>query len=355
MKSLYIHIPFCKQKCLYCDFNSYSNADKLINDYVIALKKEIQSYSFNAYKTIYFGGGTPSYINEKSIIELLNCVDYKKAEEITIEVNPGTVTKEKLKYYIENGINRLSIGLQATQESILKEIGRIHKLEDFEKTYAWAREVGFKNISVDLMFGLPNQKLKDVEESLDFIIKTNPEHVSCYSLILHENIFKNLPEDEEEREMYYLIIDRLKEAGYEHYEISNFAKTGYESKHNLVYWNQGEYVGAGAGASSYIDNKRYTNVANINKYIENYEDRTIEEEQNEENKEREYIILKLRLIDGIDIKEMNEKFNIDVCEKYKDQIEKMKKLELLECTNSNIRLTKKGLDLANVVWQEFLL
>lgn len=355
MKSLYIHIPFCKQKCLYCDFNSYSNADKLINDYVIALKKEIQSYSFNAYKTIYFGGGTPSYIDEKSIIEILNCVDYKKAEEITIEVNPGTVTKEKLRTYIENGINRLSIGLQATQDSILKEIGRIHTLEDFEKTYNMAREIGFKNISIDLMFGLPNQTLKDVEESLDFIIKINPEHVSCYSLILHENIFNNLPEDEEEREMYYLIINKLKEAGYEHYEISNFAKPGYESKHNLVYWNQGEYVGAGAGASSYIDKTRYTNVANINKYIENYEDRTIEEVQNNDDKEREYIILKLRLINGINIEEMNEKFNINVCEKYKEQIEKMEKLELLEITNGKIRLTSKGLDLANIVWGEFLL
>ena len=354
MKSLYIHIPFCKQKCLYCDFNSYSNADKLINDYVIALKNEIQSYSFNAYKTIYFGGGTPSYIDEKSIIDILNCVDYKKAEEITIEVNPGTVTKEKLRSYIENGINRLSIGLQATQDNILKEIGRIHTLEDFEKTYIMAREVGFKNISVDLMFGLPNQALKDVEESLDFIIKINPEHVSCYSLILHENIFNNLPEDEEEREMYYLIINKLKEAGYEHYEISNFAKPGYESKHNLVYWNQGEYVGVGAGASSYIDNKRYTNVTNINKYITNYGDRIIEEIQSADDKEREYIILKLRLIDGINIEEMNEKFNINVCEKYKEQIEKMKKLELLEYNDKKIRLTKKGLDLANVVWQEFL-
>ena len=354
MKSLYIHIPFCKQKCLYCDFNSYSNADKLINDYVIALKNEIQSYSFNAYKTIYFGGGTPSYIDEKHIIDILNCLDYKKAEEITIEVNPGTVTKEKLSSYIENGINRLSIGLQATQDSILKEIGRIHTLEDFEKTYIMAREVGFENISVDLMFGLPDQTLKDVEESLDFIIKINPEHVSCYSLILHENIFNNLPEDEEEREMYYLIINKLKEAGYEHYEISNFAKPGYESKHNLVYWNQGEYVGAGAGASSYIDNKRYTNVANINKYIANYEDRTIEEVQNEDDKEREYIILKLRLIDGINIEEMNEKFNINVCEKYKEQIEKMEKLELLEIINGKIRLTSKGLDLANIVWEEFL-
>ena len=354
MKSLYIHIPFCKHRCYYCDFNSYSNIDNLIDDYMIALKKEIQSYSFSEYKTIYFGGGTPSYVDERKIVEILKLIDYKTAEEVTIEVNPGTVNKEKLQYYIDNGINRLSIGLQATQNDILKAIGRIHTLQEFEKTFLDAREVGFKNISVDLMFGLPNQTLEDVNESLEYIIKLKPEHISCYSLILHQKIFDNLPSDEDEREMYYLIIDKLREAGYKHYEISNFAKPGYESKHNLVYWNQGEYVGAGAGASSYIDNKRYSNVSNIKEYINNYDNRTIEEIQSEEDKEREYIILKLRLIEGINIEEINEKFNINACEKYKEQIEKLMKIALLEKDEKKIRLTKKGLDLANVVWQEFI-
>ena len=354
MKLLYIHIPFCKQKCCYCDFNSYSNKENLIDEYVIALKKEIQSYSFDEYKTIYFGGGTPSYINERHIEDILNCINYKNAEEITLEVNPGTVSKEKLKSYLESGVNRLSIGLQATQDEILKNIGRIHTLKEFEDTFFSAREAGFKNISVDLMFGLPNQTLNNVKESLEYIIKLNPEHVSCYSLILHNDIFENLPTDEEERKMYREIVNKLKEAGYIHYEISNFAKPTYESKHNLVYWNQGEYVGVGAGASSYIDKKRYTNVNSISEYIKDFKNRTIEEVQDNDTQEREYIILKTRLIDGIKIEEINRKFEIDFCEKYKMQIEKMLKYELLEKTNGRIRLTTKGLDLANVVWEEFV-
>ncbi len=355
MKSLYIHIPFCKQKCYYCDFNSYSNKENLIEEYVIALKKEIQSYSFNAYKTIYFGGGTPSYIDEKYIIDILSSVNHKETEEITIEVNPGTVSKEKLKAYIENGINRLSIGLQATQNDILKNIGRIHTLEEFEKTYKDARDAGFKNISVDLMFGLPNQTLDNVKESLEYLIKLNPEHISCYSLILHNDIFKNLPSDEEERKMYHEIVKTLKEAGYIHYEISNFAKPTFESKHNLVYWNQGEYVGVGAGASSYIDKKRYSNVNSISKYINDFRNRTIEEIQDKEAQEREYIILKTRLIDGLKIEEINKKFEIDICKKYKTQLDKMIKYGLLEKTSdSRIKLTSRGLDLANVVWEEFV-
>lgn len=354
MKSLYVHIPFCKQKCYYCDFNSYSNKENLINEYIIALKNEIQSYSFNRYKTIYFGGGTPSYIEAEKIIEILNCVDYKYAKEITIEVNPGTVSKEKLKYYIENGINRLSIGLQATQDDILKSIGRIHTLKEFEKTFLDARNVGFKNISVDLMFGLPNQTLKNIKESLSYVINMNPEHISCYSLILHEKIFDNLPDDEEERKMYYEIVRCLKEAKYNHYEISNFAKSGFESKHNLVYWNQEEYIGVGAGASSYLNKTRYTNVANLSEYIRNFENRIVEEVQDKETQEREYIILKLRLIEGINIEEINKKFNIDVLEKYKKPIEKMVNYNLLEKINGTLRLTKKGLDFANVVWEEFV-
>lgn len=164
-------------------------------------------------------------------------------KEITLELNPGTITKDKLETYLNCGINRLSIGLQATQNSILKEIGRIHTLEEFEDTYYLARKVGFKNISIDLMIGLPNQSLKDVKDSIDYILKINPEHISCYSLILHSDIYENLPTDELEREMYHYVVDKLKENGYIHYEISNFAKEGKESKHNLAYWNQEEYIG----------------------------------------------------------------------------------------------------------------
>jgi len=369
MKSLYVHIPFCKQKCLYCDFNSYSGKEKLIDSYCEALKKELQSYSFHEFQTVYFGGGTPSIIPAEKIEEILKLVTCKG--EITLELNPGTITEEKLIKYKNAGINRLSIGLQATQDSILKEIGRIHTLKEFEQAFQMARKVGFDNINVDLMFGLPDQTLKDVKESVDYLIKLNPEHISCYSLILHEPIFQNLPDDKEEREMYYLIQKRLKEVGYEQYEVSNFAKNGKESKHNLCYWNQEEYLGIGAGASSYINNKRYTNENKIETYIEKINQNeiwyTIEEEQDFETKIREYMILRLRLLKGVSKEAVYQKFGVDVLIYFKKEIEKMKKLHLLEVVEETIkissdiqpkdvwiRLTEKGLDFANIVWEEFV-
>ena len=360
MKSLYIHIPFCKQKCLYCDFNSYSGKENLIKEYIIALKKEIQSYNFDELKTVYFGGGTPSIVPAKYIKEIMNLVNCNG--EITLELNPGTINDEKLKIYKEAGINRLSIGLQAAQNSILKEIGRIHTFEDFDNAFKMAREAGFDNINVDLMFGLPNQTLKEVENSLDYLIKINPEHISCYSLILHNDIFKNLPSDEEEREMYYLTIKKLTEAGYVHYEISNFAKPNKESKHNLCYWNQEEYAGVGAGASSYMNGKRYTNELNIEKYIKkvnkNEQWYEIEEIQDENAKIREYMILRLRLLEGVNAQEFFEKFGIDVCEKFEKEIKRMQEKDLLKVIeipgDGSIVLTKKGLDFANIVWEEFV-
>lgn len=352
MKSLYIHIPFCAQKCWYCDFNSYSGKDALIKEYMVALNKEIQSYSLNDLKTIYFGGGTPSYIDEKYIDKTLKLCKFNNAE-ITLEINPGTVTKEKLKEYLNSGINRISIGLQTTQNEILKDIGRIHTIEDFENSYFLARKLGFKNISVDLMFGLPNQTIENVKESVEYILKINPEHISCYSLILHKKTSRKLPSDEEEREMYHYIVKELKEAGYEHYEISNFAKPGFMSAHNLVYWNQEEYVGVGAGASSYVNNVRYTNVRDLKQYINGAKPK-IEEVQNDEDKLREYIILQLRLTKGLNIDVANKKFNVDIEKKFKQEIDKMIKLKLLEQVNEYIRLTEKGLDLANIVWEEFI-
>lgn len=326
--------------------------DNLICDYMLALKREVQSYSFDELKTIYFGGGTPSYISANYIKEILDILNYKNAE-ITLEVNPGTVSKEKLQMYLEAGINRLSIGLQATQNEILKEIGRIHTIEEFDSVYYLARKVGFKNISVDLMFGLPHQTLENVKESVEYLLKISPEHISCYSLILHNDTDKKLPTEDEEREMYHYIVKMLKEAGYIHYEISNFAKPNYESKHNLVYWNQEEYVGVGAGASSYLNDVRYTNEPDIKKYISQNK-RIIEEEQNLEGKLREYIILKLRLIEGVNIEVADQKFGVNILEKFKKEILKMKNYKLLETVNNNMRLTQKGLDLANVVWEEFI-
>ncbi len=356
MKSVYVHIPFCKQKCLYCDFNSYDKKEKIISNYFEALLKEIKMSGLKEeLNTIYLGGGTPSFVDVKYIENVMYILP--KANEITIEINPGTIDEEKLLVYKSIGINRISIGLQATQNNILKEIGRIHTLADFEEAYKLARKVGFDNINVDLMHGLPNQKIKDFMESVDYVVELNPEHISCYSLILHGNIFKNLPTNEEEREMYYYAKNKLKQNNYIHYEISNFAKVGKESKHNLVYWNQEEYIGYGAGASSYQNSERYTNISNLEKYINginnNESVKIIEEIQDFENKLNEYIILKLRLIKGININEINQKFKINVLDKYKEKFEKLKKLNLINIDNY-IYLTDKGLDLANIVWEEFV-
>lgn len=366
MKSAYIHIPFCARKCLYCDFNSFEDKQNLIEYYIDALIKEIKRYDIKELETIYIGGGTPSFIEAKHISRILSILPLKNASEITIEVNPGTVDYNKLIEYKNAGINRISIGLQTTNNEILKEIGRIHTLEEFENAYNLVREVGFENVNVDLMFGLPDQDLDIFKESIEYLIKLNPEHISSYSLILHEKIFSNLPNDEEEREMYHYLVKRLKEAGYKHYEISNFSKKGFESKHNMAYWKQKEYYGFGAGASSYLDGKRCTNILNLNEYIEKIksgkEVSIVEEEESLDSKINEYMMLGLRLIDGINIKEVNEKFGIDVLERYKESLSKLINLGLIELQHSDrdfgakgyIVLTAKGLDLANVVWEEFV-
>lgn len=355
MKSIYIHIPYCKQKCLYCDFNSYSNKETTIEKYFEALKKEIKAYKIENLDTIYFGGGTPSFVDSKYIKEIIELLP--KAKEVTLELNPGTVDEEKFIAYKKMGVNRLSIGLQAIQKDILKEIGRIHTLKDFEEAFNLARKTGFDNINVDLMHGLPKQSLQDFKDSVDYLVNLSPEHISCYSLILHNDIFKNLPTEEDERRMYYYAKEKLKENGYNHYEISNFAKARKESKHNMVYWNQEEYIGIGAGASSYINNVRYTNIASIEEYIKrinnNESVNIIEEKQDFEAKISEYMILKLRLIKGINIEEANQKFKLDITKKYEKQLKKLEKLELIKIDN-NIYLTEKGLDLANIVWEEFI-
>ena len=273
---IYIHIPFCKQKCYYCDFVSYANKEEKIQEYIECLQKEIEmeseKYKNEEYEitTIYIGGGTPSFIDASYIERIINTIkqNYKLYEnpEITIEVNPGTINEEKIKKYKDIGINRISIGLQTTKDNLLKQIGRIHTYEEFLNCYKIVKKIGIDNINVDLMLGLPNQTLEDLKESLIEVINLKPNHISLYSLILEENtilekmVSKNmtkLPEEDLEREMYWTTKNILEENGYIHYEISNFSKKGYESKHNLNCWGQKEYLGFGVAAHSYIKNKRY--------------------------------------------------------------------------------------------------
>ncbi len=383
---IYVHIPFCKQKCRYCDFKSYVGKENLIEQYMKWVKYELTEVgdgnkldyeqgrdNLAIINTIYIGGGTPSFIESKYIVEIMDIIKSHYTlvgnPEITIEVNPGTVTEKKLQDYIECGINRISIGLQATQKDLLKQLGRIHTYEEFEETYMLARKVGFKNINVDLMIGLPNQSIKDVEDSINKITKYNPEHVSVYSLIVEEgtplchdieNKKQILPEEEIERQMYWKVKEELEKQGYIHYEISNFAKKGFESKHNMNCWSQEEYIGIGVAAHSYTNNVRYSNVDTIEEYIKNYENDTetdnfiFHEKQNKESKMKEYMMLGLRKIEGIQIKEFKRIFGENPIYLYRKELEKLVNEELIEIDGDNIKLTKKGLDFANLVWGEFI-
>lgn len=370
---IYVHIPFCKRKCYYCDFISYTNKDDKIEEYVEAVKKEIELQKIRSeITTIYIGGGTPSYIESKYIIEIMEEICKKNVSnnaEITIEVNPGTVTIEKLKDYKKCGINRLSIGLQSVQDELLKQIGRIHNFEQFLETYKMARKVGFKNINVDLMLGLPTQRIKDLRESLEKVLELQPEHISVYSLIVEDGtpiankIEKGemqLPEEELERNMYWYVKNTLELNGYKHYEISNFAKKGYESKHNMNCWNQKEYIGIGAAAHSYRDITRYSNTEKIEEYIRNVKNeklernRIIHEIQKEDDMKKEYMLLGLRKIDGVQISKFKAKFGDNPIYLFRNELKKLSDEKLINVDDNNIRLTNRGIDLANLVWEEFV-
>lgn len=388
---IYIHIPFCKHKCYYCDFISFENKNKNIEQrYIHSIKKEIDKYFENPnfleqynITTIYIGGGTPSYINSKYIIEILELLKEKLKEnktifdniEKTIEINPGTVDEKKLRDYKNAQINRLSIGLQSTNNKILKEIGRIHNFEEFLETYNIAKKVGFDNINIDLMIGLPGQTITDIHKSLEQIILLNPNHVSVYSLIVEEEtpIAKLIQngtlkeiDEETERNMYWYVKNKLELNRYIHYEISNFAKKGKESKHNLNCWEQKEYIGIGVAAHSYLNNIRYTNANNIDEYInkmntlDNIDIRKIEgiyqveEIQNDEEKKKEYMLLGLRKIQGIQISEFKAKYVDNPLFIYRKEIQKLVDEQLLIVDGDFIRLTSRGIDLANLVWEEFV-
>ena len=370
---IYIHIPFCIKKCEYCDFVSYCNKKEYVPQYINALKKEIKNNINKEYKitTIYIGGGTPSSIEENYIADIIETIKLNMNEEnlkdfenieVTIEVNPGTVNKEKLQVYKKIGINRLSIGLQETHNELLKSIGRIHTYEEFIKTYNLARKIGFNNINVDLMIALPNQTIQDIKENLEKITKLNPEHISVYSLILEEGTpFYNkynenkikLPDEELERNMYWYVKNTLENNGYMHYEISNFSKKGFESKHNMNCWNQEEYLGFGVAAHSYNYRIRYSNTNSIEEYIKG-SNKIIHEEQTLEDMQKEYMLLGLRKIEGINIQKFKNKFAQNPIFIFKEQLNKLVYEELIIVDGNEIKLTNKGLDLANIVWEEFV-
>lgn len=370
---IYIHIPFCKSKCYYCDFISFTNQCDQIESYIQKVLQEMQQYDIRNCNvtTIYIGGGTPSFIDEKYIKQILEELKRKLIEnktkweeiETTIEINPGTVTKKKLEEYKMLGINRISIGLQSTNDVLLKQIGRIHNYQQFLEAYQLVEEVGFKNINMDLIIGLPNQNIQDIKQTLTEIQRLNPNHVSVYSLVVEEGTKieelihsgkLQLPDEELERQMYWYVKNTLELNGYKHYEISNFAKEGKESKHNLNCWEQKEYIGLGAGAHSYLDGVRYSNSVFKELKEWNFIDKKIEEKQTLEDKKKEYMLLGLRKIEGVSIQKFKEKYRDNPVFLYRQELAKLVEEGLIQIDGDFIRLTNKGIDLANLVWEEFV-
>jgi oxygen-independent coproporphyrinogen-3 oxidase len=370
---LYIHIPFCKMKCHYCDFPSYSGKEGLMIDYAKALSEEIEvSCQDKIISTIFIGGGTPTYlciegweIIEKSI-KKLNRIE--EGFEFTIEGNPKTFNEEQLKIFKDMGVNRISMGLQAVQQCHLKSLGRIHSLEDFKHSYEMLRNFGFNNINVDLMFGLPNQSLNQWKETLTQVVELNPEHISCYSLIIEEgtrffDLYEKdkliLPSEEVERNMYAEAINFLTSKGYHQYEISNFAKDKLECKHNKIYWNLENYIGCGSSSHSYVNGQRYRNEEKITPYIMDIKSKksaVVERNTNSLKDDiEEFMFLGLRKIEGISVEEFSRRFNISIFEKYNDVINKYINLNLLNLEGNRLYLTKRGIEISNQIMADFIL
>ena len=376
---LYIHIPFCVKKCAYCDFLSGPAKDEEIKEYVNALCMEIESYQEMSKEylvdSIFFGGGTPSILEETQITQIItsirNVFEIKQEAEITIECNPGTVTKQKLSTYKSLGINRLSFGLQSTDNEELKKLGRIHTYKEFLNNFHLARELGFNNINVDIMSALPGQTLESYCKTLNEIIQINPEHISAYSLILEEDTpfykmygedgkYKDLiPSEEVDRLMYHETKRLLKAAGYERYEISNYAKEGYACRHNVGYWKRREYLGIGLGASSLINGERYHIDNELTNYLEGCRNpqglrKDIQRLTKKEEIE-EFMFLGLRLVEGIKKSEFNNIFHEKIEDIYQNEISKLSDENLIDVDKEKIYLTELGFDLSNQVFTEFLL
>ncbi|MCI1930701.1 MAG: radical SAM family heme chaperone HemW [Clostridia bacterium] len=373
--SIYIHIPFCVKKCLYCDFPSFAGCENIYDDYVSALCSEISDnasvFSDCEIKTIFIGGGTPTVLSCKNIGKIMDSIIEKynvsNDAEITSEANPETVDFKKLSEMRSMYINRLSMGVQAWQDRLLKKLGRIHTRETFVANFNEARRAGFKNINCDLMFSLPSQTMDDWEETLENVLKLKPEHISAYSLIIEDGTpFKkmfdegclNPIDDDIDRKMYYLCKEMLSDKGYKQYEISNFAKPGFECRHNCVYWQTQEYVGFGLAAHSYFNGKRFHNTLDMKKYIEAkgsfnklHEDIEI---LSEKEKIEEFMFMGLRMNRGIEKEEFKNRFNFEIDDIYKNELCKLKEEKLINENNGRIFLTEYGMDVSNYVFEEFI-
>lgn len=372
---LYIHIPFCVRKCNYCDFLSFPVSREVQESYMAALFSEIagcaEQYREYEVTSVFIGGGTPSVVEEKHIVRLMELIRarYRLQEnaEVTMEVNPGTADEEKLRSYYRAGINRLSIGLQSAKDEELQRLGRIHTYAQFQETYEAARAVGFQNVNVDVMSALPGQSLASYRETLRRLLALTPqpEHISAYSLIVEEGTpfaeweaqgCLNVPDEDTEREMYEETKRILGEAGFGRYEISNYAKAGYACRHNVGYWRRVNYVGFGIGASSLVENKRFSNDNSLPKYLETpLECRSEIQYLTVPEQMEEFMFLGLRMTAGVSEKEFAECFGQGLSEVYGNVIEENIVKGLLCYREGRLALTQKGLDVSNYVMAQFLL
>ena len=368
---LYIHIPFCQKKCHYCDFLTFIGHDEMIEKYVKYLNKEIEMYESSNFvlDTVYIGGGTPSYLDDYLIISILDklketfIIDQKC--EITIEMNPESVTEKKIQSYLEAGINRFSMGVQSFDNEVLKIMGRLHNRQTVIEKLDIMQKLGCDNISIDMMMANPKQDIEILKNDLEIASSLDIQHISYYSLILKEHthfeIWFNegkieLYDPKEEREMYHLVTNTLRDKGFNQYEISSFSKTGFESFHNQKYWNLKNYLGVGMGASANINLIRTTNTRSFEEYfdfIDNGEFPIVESEELDlDTREKEYLMLNLRMLKGFEIEDINQKFNIDFMDKYKNLIKKYSENGVLEVSKNLVKFTEYGIDNGNLFFRD---
>ena len=371
--SVYIHIPFCATKCYYCAFNTYTFHKEQAKAYLQALRTEIALYASETepLQTIFIGGGTPSILSADTLTQLFTDIHQHfritSDAEITVECNPGTVDTEKLSVMQDNGVNRLSFGLQAMQDEILKQLGRIHTVAEFLQSYRLARDAGFENINIDLIFALPEQTMDVWQRTLNEVITLEPDHISAYNLVMEETTpfyeswqagELHLPTEDTEADMFQYTIETLTMHGYEHYEICNFAKPNRHARHNLVYWDNQSCIGLGAGAWGYVNGVRYSNIRGIAPYIKQFSDRNKPIANTERltghAEKAETLMLALRKREGISLEAYQDRFGEEIEVAFRSIVKKWMDLGLLERTATHLRLTARGLFLANEVFIELM-
>lgn len=369
--SAYVHIPFCTQICYYCDFSKVFIKNQPVDAYLQALITEFKSYNIKTLRTLYIGGGTPTSISAEQLdyllTNLVKDLDLSQLEEFTVEANPGDLTEDKIAVLEKSAVNRISLGVQTFNDRHLKRIGRSHNEEQIYSTIDALKRAGFDNISIDLIYALPGQTMEDVRENVAKALKLDIPHLSLYSLILeHHTVFMNrmrrgklnLPSEDLELQMFEYIIDAMQANGFEHYEISNFTKPGFESCHNLMYWDNMEYYGVGAGASGYLDGVRYRNRVPIQHYLKAVSEgnaRLSEEHLSKEEMMEEELFLGLRKKSGVSVSRFEERFGVSFEQRYGQIVSDLKNRGLLVRDDSIIRMTKKGLFLGDTVAEAFIL